>query len=541
MATLLKRPSGTRLFALLLIVAAIWLLIIKVLASENFFALDGLSMPQRLLLFFAPIVVVAAAAMAIAGFSRTSQAGEKAAAGGTLAAGPAAATAAAASSKGDQQFTLEIRRFGVTVDRFRQRALLMRLDEAGPKGTVLLSDPKEYEWSYSTRMDQFGKRANNVLGYTLLDWVDYWPIPTVLVGPPCNESDKYASRLGTFLGNADNGSGIGNSFYIRMDDLNTSDGSEVVGKLFKLFDDHPDLPAVFVLALDGAVTRGYSGTPGGKLPEFDTDGNFVPTHPDAVVGLLVTRKDRVDRMIRPYTVETEGIITNEKTQYDVVKLSNFYWQEARAYPKPAMGVNDPTVEYWQQKLPEFYKTEQLKFPTGFKPNPWVPVPWTTWQLKEYDQWPVLANLHRPVRVDLTNGHGVPAKKGEKIDKLRFGWEQALTTLPQGVQPERMFYDTGASTSNLALLVQSLHDNKQHIDLDDPADAFDMQHRIGGDTGVSSTFVQIALATMMGYGDGKANVLVNLRDSTHATIVMVTPPDEASRKAQPQTFSWTPAQ
>lgn len=540
MATVLTRPSGTRFLALLLIVTAVWLAIIKAMAHENLLALNGMSMPQRLLLFFAPIVVLAAGFIAYSGFTRTSNALEKGTAGATLAAGPAT-VAAATPSAGDQQFTLEIRRFGVTVDRFRQRALLMRLDEAGPKGAVLLSDPKEYEWSYSTRMDQFGKRANNVLGYTLLDWVDYWPIPTVLVGPPCDESDKYASRLGTFLGNADNGSGIGNSFYIRMDDLNTSDGSEVVGKLFKLFDDHPDLPAVFVFALDGAVTRGYSGTPGGKSPEFDTDGNFVPTHPDAVVGLLVTRKDRVDRMIRPYTVETEGIITNDKSQFDVVKLSNFYWKEAREYPNPAMGVSDPTVQYWQAKLPEFYKTEKVKFPTGFKPNPWVPVPWTTWQLKEYDQWPLLANLHRPVRVDLTNAQGVPAKKGEKIEKLRLGWEQALTTLPQGTQPERMFYDTGASTANLALLVQSLHDNKQHIDLDDPADAFDMQHRIGGDTGVSSTFVQIALATMMGYGDGKANALVNLRDSTHATIVMVTPPAEAARKANPQTFSWSVAQ
>ncbi|WP_321818253.1 MULTISPECIES: DUF2875 family protein [unclassified Paraburkholderia] len=168
----------------------------------------------------------------------------------------------------------------------------------------------------------------------------------------------------------------------------------------------------------------------------------------------------------------------------------------------------------------------------------MPIPWTTWQLKEYDQWPVLGYLHRPVTVDLSDGHGAPAKRADKIEKLRNGWEEALATLPQGSQPERMFFDAGASTENLALLVQSLHDNKQKIDLDDPSDAFDMQHRIGADTGVSSTFVQIALATMIGYGDGKTNALVNLRDPAHATITMLTPPDEASRKANPQTFSWS---
>lgn len=537
MATTLTRTSGTRLLALVAIIATLWLLIIKVMVSQNFFALDGLPMAQRLILFFAPVLLAAAAVLGFIGFARTTNAAEAGSAGGTL--GAASATAAATTaSTGDPQFTLEIRRVGVTVDRFRQRALLMRLDEAGPKGTVLLTDPNDYEWSASTRMDQYGQRANNIVSYTILDWVQYWPIPTVLVGPPTNASNKDATQLGAFLGDADNGSGVGNSFYIRLSDLNTADGSEVVGKLFKLFDEHPDLPAVFVMVQDGASTRGYSATPGSPLPEFNKNGHFVPTQPDALVGLIVTRKDRVDRMIRPYATETSGTIDKSKTQYDVVKLSNFYWKEQRAYPKPGLGVSDPTNEYWQSKLPEFYKTESLNLPKGFKPNPWVPIPWTTWQLKEFDQWPVLGYLHRPVTVDLSDGHGAPAKKADKIEKLRTGWEQALATLPQGTQPERMFYDTGASTANLALLVQSLHDNKQKIDLDDPADAFDMQHRIGADTGVSSTFVQIALATMIGYGDGKTNALVNLRDPGHATITMLTPPDEASRKASPQVFSWS---
>ncbi|WP_167336027.1 type VI lipase adapter Tla3 domain-containing protein [Paraburkholderia bannensis] len=442
------------------------------------------------------------------------------------------------SSAGDPQFTLEIQRVGVVVDRFRQRALLMRLDEVGPKGAMLLTDPKDYEWSVMTRMLQFGRRSNNVVSYTVLDWVDYWPIPTVIVGPPMDVSNKDAEHLDGFLGDADNGSGVGNSFYIRLSDLNTSDGSEVVGKLFQFFDEHPDLPAIFVLVQDGANTRAFTSMPGGQVPGNNENGNFVPTRPDAIVALMVTRTDRVDRTIRPYTTKTRGIIDKTKTQYDVVKLSNFYWKEQRAYPKPASDVDDPGVEYWQSKLPEFYRTETLTFPKGFKPNPWVPVPWTTWQLKEYDQWPVLAYLHRPITVDLSQGRSGPAKQADRIESLRRVWQQALTTFPSGTQPERMFYDTGASTANRTLLLQSLHDNKQKIDLDDAADGFDMQRRIGADTGISSTFVQIALATMMGYGDGKTNALVNFRDPEHVTIMMISPPDEASRKARPQTFSWS---
>jgi len=72
---------------------------------------------------------------------------------------------------------------------------------------------------------------------------------------------------------------------------------------------------------------------------------------------------------------------------------------------------------------------------------------------------------------------------------------------QAISRGRMFYDTGASTNNLALLVQALHGNPQHIDIDDPKDAFDMRRCITGDTGTSSTWVQMVLALMMGYGDG----------------------------------------
>ncbi|HKT97926.1 MAG TPA: DUF2875 family protein [Paraburkholderia sp.] len=535
MATLLTRPTGVRLILLLLIAAAVWLGILKMLSFGNYISLDDFSMTQRLLLFFAPILFVAAGALAYSGWARKAEATQKLTPAELAAS--AMAEGAPAASANDPRFTLEIRRFGVAVDRFRQRALLMRLDEAGPNGTVMLKDPKDYQWSYDWRWTAYGRRANNVLGYNILNWVAYWPIPVVLVGPPGDPSDKSAVPLASFLGDADNGSGVGNSFYIRLSDVNTNDGAEVVGQLFKFFDEHPDLPAVFVMVQDGVNTRGFLGTPGSNVPAFNENGNFVPANPDSLVGLLVTRKDRVDRMIRPYTVDTDGTIDKTKTQYDVVKLSNYYWKEQRAYVGPGAGVSDPPVDYWQSRLPEFYKTEPLKFPNGFKPNPWVPVPWTTWQLKEYDDSPVLAYLHRPVRVDLSNGHGEPAKKAERLEKLRAGWEQALTTLPQGAQPSRMFYDTGESTANLALLMQALHDNKQHIDLDDPADAFDMQRRIGGDTGVSSTWVQIALATMMGYGDGKTNALINLRDPSHATIVMVTPPDEASRKAHPQSFNW----
>lgn len=344
--------------------------------------------------------------------------------------------------------------------------------------------------------------------------------------------------MASHIARADNGAGIGNPMYIRLDEIHTEHGDDVVGKLFEYFDMHPDLPAAVVLVEEGLITRAYMRTPGDDyMRQSNADGNVVPKYPDSLVALLVTRKDRVDRLIRPYVVDAPEAIDRTKTQYDVIKLWNYFFAQQESYPNPSSDVYQMPWDYWQGKLAEFWKTTPLKAPAGFKPNPWVPVPWTSWQLNGYDDSPVLAYLHRPVRIDLSDGHGEPLKKGERLDKLREGWQQALDTLPAGDQPSRMLYDTGASTNNLALLVQALHDNPQHIDLDDPKDAFDMQRRIGGDTGTSSTWVQIALALMTDYGDGKTSALINLRDPLHATIIMTTPPDAASRAAHPQKFSW----
>ncbi|WP_244113796.1 type VI lipase adapter Tla3 domain-containing protein [Burkholderia cepacia] len=525
----------------MMVLALLWTAVLKLLTVSGTLPWGTTPMTQRVLLWLLPIALIGG--IAYAGYSVWARQNAPRSIDPTAV--QAVAThddAVPVAAARDPRFTLEIRRFGVTVDRFRQRALLMRLDEAGVKGKLLLQDPKDYPWEAMARMSAEEQRENNVFGYTLRNWTDYWPIPVIVAGPPRDEHDSDAGRMATHISSADNGAGIGNTLYIRLDEIHTERGDEIVSRVFDFFDQHPDLPAVVLLIEDGLNTRSYLSTPGEDLTQQNKNGNFVPTRPDSFVAVLVTRKDRVDRLIRPYTADVPEAIDNTKTQYDVIKLWNFFWAEQKAYWAAGDAAGDATHkempwDYWQSKLPEFWKTTPLKVPEGFKPNPWVPVPWTTWQLKEYDAWPVLAYLHRPVRVDLSDGHGESLKKGEKIEKLRAGWQQAMDTLPTGIHPSRMFYDTGASNSQLALLVQSLHDNPQHIDLDDSKDAFDMQRRIGGDTGMSSTWVQLALALMLDYGDGKTSALVNLRDPLHGTIVMLTPPDEAARKANPQTFGW----
>lgn len=276
-------------------------------------------MIQRVLLWLLPIALISG--IVYAGYSMWSR--QHAPRSFDPAAVQAAAAnddAIAAAATCDPRFTLEVRRFGVTVDRFRQRALLMRLDEASVNGKLLLQDPKEYPWSMGTRDTAYNQRLNNVFGYTLRNWTDYWPIPVIVAGPPRDQNDPDADRMATHISSADNGAGIGNTLYIRLDEIHTEHGDEVMSRVFEFFDRHPELPAVVLLIEDGLNARALMRTPGEDVTQSINDGNFVPKRPDSFVALLVTRKDRVDRLIRPYTVDAPEAIDNTKTQYDVIKL-----------------------------------------------------------------------------------------------------------------------------------------------------------------------------------------------------------------------------
>ncbi|RAS14303.1 type VI lipase adapter Tla3 domain-containing protein [Paraburkholderia bryophila] len=185
--------------------------------------------------------------------------------------------AAAVAALRDPRFTLEIRRFGVTVDKFRQRAMLMRLDEAGASGMLLLQEPKEYPYTGADRAFVAAQRENNVFGYALRDWVMCWPIPVIAAGPPRDVADPYADRMASRIGAADNGAGIQSPLYIRLDEIHTEHGDEVVDRLFEFFDTHPNLPAVVVLVEDGLNTRASMRTLGEDyLEQARRSAFFVP-------------------------------------------------------------------------------------------------------------------------------------------------------------------------------------------------------------------------------------------------------------------------
>jgi hypothetical protein len=202
-------------------------------------------------------------------------------------------------------------------------------------------------------------------------------------------------------------------------------------------------------------------------------------------------------------------------------------RQGYADPSP---VNTMTASWWQQQLPAFWQQISNKGPGDFKPTPYIPVRWTTWQVKQFDDAPLIGYLHRPIDVKLTNDEGKPLAKPEQIAALETGWISAVGTLEPTTQPKRVFYDTTGDRQWAIPIAQALLQAGEHAPkLDDVKQGFDIGRRIGN-TGVSSPMVQLGLGLIAGYKEGGASATINRRPNGNATIIMVSPPDAATKAA-----------
>ncbi len=316
----------------------------------------------------------------------------------------------------------------------------------------------------------------------------------------------------------------------------------MVSRLFDFFDKNPDVPAALIFCEDGDVQRFLVG-PKGLLP----DGPIVPTVPDSVVGILVSRSDRVDKLIRPFAVDQSAAINKDTTQYDVTRLWNYYWDKSddrgpesfrvsymnemkhEGYDDPS-PVNTMKATWWQAQLPTFWKQISNKGPGEFKPTRYLPVRWTTWQVDQFDNLPLIGYLHRPVDVKLTHDDGKPLPKSEQIAALKGGWTSALETLEPTSAPKRVFYDTTGDRQWAIPITQALsQEGAKAPDIGDVKQGYDIGRRIGN-TGVSSPMVQLGLGLIASYKGGGASATINRRPDGNATIMMVSPPDAATKAA-----------
>ncbi|WP_028223615.1 type VI lipase adapter Tla3 domain-containing protein [Paraburkholderia oxyphila] len=438
-----------------------------------------------------------------------------------------------------EKYALEIRAVGLAVKGTHQANVWKYIQEAANNYETFLSkDPEDYG-KYPDERRIFSDVASHAaFGYAASKAVHYWPVPVIIVAPPDTLNPSVYSRAATGILDGRNGAGLGVTEFLWFDEHNTTSAAPSITELFDFFDKHPDVPAALILSQDGMQYR-WGLTPG-TPPE--PQGAFVPPVPDSMGGLLVARTDRVDRLVRPYAVKVPGDVDMRNTQYDVIKQWNFYWKKdtelATRVPKDVDDVGTMKADWWIAQLPELWKEISNSGPRYFEPSPYLPVRWTDWQLLQFDVAPRLGYLHRPVQVKLTGDDGKPLKRAGQVTRLQEGWKQALATLPDGTQPSRVFYDTTLDRQWVIPLTQALHGNAQGIDLGDAQEGYDIGRRIGN-TGVSSALVQLCLATIAGYEDGRTSATVNLIDGHSASIVMVSPPDAASKAVNEQNRAVSP--
>jgi hypothetical protein len=426
------------------------------------------------------------------------------------------------------KYALEIRSIGLAIKGAHQDSVWKQIqDKANNYDSILSQDAKDYGENPGIRKTLSEVATTAAFSYAASEAVHYWPIPVIILGPPVGEQATIFNRAASGIVEGRNAAGLGVTEFLWLDDHNTTSASSAITELFHFFDTHPDVPAALILSQDGMRYR-WGVTPG-TPPE--PSGPFVPPVPDSMAGLLVARTDRVDSLVRPFVVNVPTSIDKTATQYDVIKLWNFYWDKNQQFAdeagKPSSDAGTMRADWWTSQLPELWKQIDNKGPGDFKPSPYLPVRWTNWQVEQFDAAPRLGYLHRPVEVRITTGDGTRLKRQEEVQRLQDGWKQAVATLPDGAKPARVFYDTTTDREWVIPLSQALHDNVQGVDIGEVREGYDIGRRIGN-TGVSSALVQICLATIAGYEDGSASATVNLVDGKSASIVMVSPPDAASK-------------
>ncbi|MBA4709090.1 type VI lipase adapter Tla3 domain-containing protein [Aquitalea aquatica] len=444
----------------------------------------------------------------------------------------AQAAQAVADAKAQQQFALEIRSIGVTVDRFRQMKLWQRIDEVNnPWQNVLVQDPQAYPWDDHERDLINTQRANKTLENTLRLWVERWPIPVLV-------SDGIKMRTNRILW-AQNGSGLGIHMFTGLGAHQGEGGDVLVQQLFRFFDENPTLPAAVLLSFDSQEDH----------PPYGRKERFIPTMPDSMAAILVTRTDRVNQFIRPYAVDVPYDINKNDTKYDVIKLWNFFFPAERAYTAANKGQQVMPTAYWNEHAktlisqvdPNAGQGGMIPFwhqgKEGFKPTPWMPVRWTKWQLEEeYDRAPLVGYLHRPIEVKLTGD------LHQQTQAMAVAWKAALATLPDGQAPQWLFYDTAGNDKRIIPFssAMALPDTPHKLDFSDAKRSYNLTRRVA-DTGASSPFIQLGLATMRSYDKGGVSATLNLRQDGRASIIMVSPPSTAEKaKNKPNDNNGGPA-
>ncbi len=431
---------------------------------------------------------------------------------------------------------LEVRGLGITIDQWAQTEIWSHIVKKNATHESFLSrSPSDYPASWTGRSDMSKLVRGLALKLGAGEAVEYTPLPVFVYGPPQHPDNLMGAAFSVNYARQEGS--LPFDLFVTEKAINGTGPS--LEDVFKFFDANPDVPFALIFCTDGMVTRKLLEKPGsGLIP----DGAAVPAVFNSNVALLVSRPHAIDRLRPSIVTKPEGVDTRE-TQYDLVKLWNFYWDETDAFDahyqtelaaRGQEGVSPHTMSttWWRSRVPDLLKHTENKGPGEFAPNPWTPVRWTDWQVRQFDESPVLGYIDRPVSVRLTDEHGHALREKDQASALRDGWSRVVSPGHAATVPRRIFFDTTGDREWVIPLTQALGAEEDAPSTSSVAEGVDVGYRIGN-TGISSGAVQIALALIAGYQDGKVSAIVD-RSGGQAEIVRVTPPSEAQIKQNHKT-------
>ncbi len=359
-------------------------------------------------------------------------------------------------------------------------------------------DPKDYPTNANDKDMAWRQRKANALELALQGFPERWPIPTVTVVRGYNSkaenlrtpADMIADMLVDTANMMRQPAGL---HWHRIKQLqngvicnDTPEG--LVEAIFQVFERNPDMPALLVYAVEGVNMAATLTTKDVKLKSLGAGSG--PRQPgkltDAIVALVVARPERLN-WLRRYARNT----------------------------RPAANPIDPVFNGWVHPPSP-----------PFTPTLFFPEPITEYGFKQWDGLKVLAKLHRPVTVPLRPAGTTQTNQARTV-ALAQAWDTATADL--NAPPARVFYDTGAPIGGAAVLAPAMFQAQRPVDILASNQSYDLSQRFG-DTGASSPFVGIALATMATYLNADTSMVAPLRRTDQATFIAITPTQPGKQPA-----------
>ena len=379
-----------------------------------------------------------------------------------------------------KRFSLEVLALAVGVENLGLDQIWGGIQHQADPDRILSSDPDDFPGLVAEKHQASQARAARTLG-GVLDWLsEEWPIPTFMAMPELHNPEgrnQQERELAECLAHAGGQARRMKLVEARYD----SAPDAILNPVFAFFEAHLEVPAVLLVAQDGAVVRDALRPPG--TPPLVTDGPLAPGEgTGSTVAFVLGRRDR----LAPMGSSVQGGTTG----YEALK------------------------PFWE-------KEPVAQSAATFSPTPWVPKVWSRGLLDRCLGLPLLAALQRPQYVDF---HGPQGLMGEASRASVFteGWQAALEGLGEGEKPEHLVFDHGPVHRGRRLT--PLHRTLATLDPDfEPFDRGINLERHLGDTGAASPFLGLALGITASSREGGASASVCLRCDDRASIFMVSPP------------------